>query len=188
MNLKRYFAHLGIARFILAAVLLGITWIGFKKFEAVIITASVVGILAITWTQFALTRLRIDKTNLVRSGGFLLAKKLTISSLAPVIDATQYVEPGIGVFKKLLIRDTATGKRLSISSLQWDESTIVAISEHLAASGIRVETIETPTIIQQLSKTYPAYVPFFIRRPYLSSILIVLGITLAITIAVLILR
>lgn len=186
MNLKRYFAQLGITRFILAAFLLSATWIGFEPTGAIIITASVIGILALTWIQFALTRLHIDGTAITQSGGFLPKKKLVLASLAPAINVIQYVEPGFGVFKRLLLQDTATGKKLSLSSLQWDEATIAAVREHLTTSGIHVESIETPTTIQQLSKAYPAYLPLFIRRPYLSATLIVLAIVMLIAVTVII--
>lgn len=186
MNVRRYFAQLGIARFIAAALLLIFAWFRFETIGAIIITTSVLGILLIIWLQFTLTRVRVNHGVIVQQGGFLPTKTLTISSLAPALYVVQYIEPGFGVFKRLLLLDTATGKKLNFSSLYWDEATVADIIKHLTESGAKVDTIKDPTTIQQLAKAHPKYLPLFIRRPYLSATFIVLAIAVLITIGVIV--
>lgn len=166
VNVKQYLRRLGVPRFILAAVLLGFVGVYADPITAGIIIGSVVVILGISFFHISRLKVEVTTTHIRRFGGLAKSKTIQLTNLAPVLGFLQYVEPGFGVYPRIILRDTTTRTIISLQALYWGLEDIQRLAAVVEALGKEAQYYEGLATSAMIAKQFPDYLPLHERRPY----------------------
>lgn len=180
VSLSHYLSRLGAPRFIFAAVLLA-AYSAAKPAQGLVAAAVVIVVLGLFFFHISRQKIEVTLANVTLRGGFTRQRTIERASLAGFY-LTQYVEPGFGVFKRLILRDSNTGVKISLVGIYWDAETIDRVYKVLKKNS--VEAISEPLTSAMVAKQFPVFVSYMERHPFKVAWMIIGGVVVLVAILV----
>ena len=179
-SLKAYFARLGVMRFIVALLIIGVYTYA-RPMYGVVIFVCVAVVLGLVFWHIAHRKTIVSDDAITSMGGLARKKVIRRSNLQGVLLA-HYVEPGFGVTKRLLLRDKQSGARISVGEFYGATAAIDTLQKTLPPEAIAEHA--DPIVIAGVAKQFPEYCSYAERHPYLLAMMIVVGTLIVIVIIV----